>query len=482
MEEATPLRVIQAVPTSAPQGDETHTDPGFRREAQPDLSATAATAPEPVGEAADFLSSLADHGARLPQLQHERRRVLGEIQVLRAEGRWEDILALFHPVEEKVPELTVLGLADGIRAEVAFALGHLNRFEEAIELYRACVEAEPTNFHFHAGLAYTAYNSLYAARAKQVILHPAERRARIELAHRHFSVARELRPEGVTNAYRQGMLFKQFQSRHDKALPLFETAVGNWRAYTDEQREARHQERKNHVKALYQLASCLLETGRARDALARLQECLAEDEVSGHLKPVHKFFALGKVHHALGDLAAALRALDAAAAHADPAEDDYVFELLARVHLAQGDLDRASQALGRIPPPRRRPYVRWTEADVLATRGDLDRACRILRETAERDRRGSHKALIRLARIEFRRHHYEQALKAARQASEFFRSHYQNAYFDGLFWEAAALLRLGRLSEARESAMELERLQPDYPNLGKLKRLLTANVPDLGAE
>jgi tetratricopeptide (TPR) repeat protein len=126
--------------------------------------------------------------------------------------------------------------------------------------------------------------------------------------------------------------------------------------------------------------------------------------------------------------------------------------------------------------------VRWTEADVLAAQGDLDRACRVLREAAERDRRGAHKALIRLARVEFRRHNYEQALKAARQAGEFFQSHYRNAYFDGLFWEAAALVRLARHGEAQARVAELERLQPDYPNLGKLKQLLEANLPEPGGD
>jgi tetratricopeptide (TPR) repeat protein len=378
------------------------------------------------------------------------------------------------PVEEKAPDLEAADLAHPLKAEVAFALGHLGRYEEAIALYSACVKAEPSNFHFHAGLAYAAYDSLYAAKTRKVTLHPAERRTRIDLAHRHFAAARDLRPEAVTNFYRQGMLFKQIQGKPDKGLPLFETAVRNWRLYSEEQKQARHQERKNYVKSLYQLASCLLDGGRPRLALEQIEACIREDEASMHLSVVHKTFALGKVHFALGDLDAARRALEAAAAQADPSENDYVFELLAQVHLARRDVERAWEAVNRVPPPRRRPYFRWTEADVLAARGDLEQACRVLRAAAGRDRRGSHKALVRLARIEFRRHRYSECLEAAGKAREFFQAQYQNPFYDGLFWTAAALLRLGRPGEARSHLAELESLKPDYPHLGRLRELIEA--------
>ncbi len=67
------------------------------------------------------------------------------------------------------------------------------------------------------------------------MLHPAERKARLELAHRHFAAAQALRPQQVTNYYRQGMLFKKLQGKWEEALPLFETAIRNWRAYSPEQ-------------------------------------------------------------------------------------------------------------------------------------------------------------------------------------------------------------------------------------------------------
>jgi len=425
----------------------------------------------------DYFDRLAEEGIAQDRLLHERKRILGEVKVLRDENRWEDILTLLHPVEEKAPELVAAGLDAPLLAEAAFSLDHLGRFDEALALGRRCVEMEPEDFHSHAGLAYTAYNSLYAAKTRRVMLHPAERKARIELAHTHFERARQLRPDGVTSPYRQGMLYKQIQNQKDRALPLFREAVKNWDAFPAEDQRKRHQERKNFIKSLYQLSSCLLDAGKPRAAMEALVRCLDEDASSQHLKMVHKHFALGKIHFHLGQLEQARDALDFAATFADPADDDYVFELLARVHLALRDPARAREAVDRVAPQRRRPYFRWTESDVLMAEGHPDRARRILIETAERDRRSRHKALLRLIRIDYRRGDFEACLRWARDAQAFFREQYGNCYADGLLWESAALLRLGCFEEAWAAAQRLEETHPRHPHLGRLKIALAEARP-----
>lgn len=435
----------------------------------------APAAPDAAGRPRDFLDGLAGLGLTRELLQRTAKRHLVELRELRAENRWEDILALFHPLEEKAPELAASELSAPLRAELAFALGHLARYDEAIALYQQCLERQPDNFHYHAGLAYTAYDSLYAAKGRRIVMHPAERKARIELAHRHFQAAQALRPEGVTNYYRQGMLFKQVQNKKEQARPLFEQAVRNWSAYTEEERRERHQERKNYIKALFNLASCELDEGLPQKALRDLRRCIAEDQDPGFITLIHKHFALGKVCYHLGHLDEALQALTVAAAEASPEEDDYVFELMARVHLLRGDTAAAWQTVNRIPPRRRRPYVRWTEAEVLAARGEWQRAAKVLMEAAENDRRGAHKALLQLARLEFRQARFEQALQAALRAGQFFQQHYQNPCLDALFWQAAALFRLNRVAEAQAAADTLRQLQPHYPNLGKLRQLLAHN-------
>ncbi len=417
-----------------------------------------------------FLDQLATQEVSAQELQKAFGRLWAEIETLRAEARWQELVDLLHPADQRFPELVEAGLGPALWGETVFALCHLKRYDAALDLARRCVRECPEDYHAHARLAYAAYDSLYAAKNREVLLHPEERKARIELAHKHFAKAQALRPDNVTQFYRQGMLYKAVQAKPERALPLFRSAVKNWEALDNEQKKARHQERKNYVKALYQWASCLLALGNAKEALAVLTRCLEEDASSEHFSVVHKYFALGKVHHALGNLEEADKALNFAAIQADPGDHDYVFELRARVALAQRRFEEAEKALGRIPPHRRRPYVLWTEADVLAARGRLDQAKGVLKKAAEKDRRGRHKALVRLAKIAFRENAFEKCLQYAREASDFCRQTYQNPHDEALFWEAAANFRLARHKEAWEVAKGLEAFRPHYPHLGELKK------------
>ena len=223
-------------------------------------------------------------------------RILAEVDELMRENRWEDIIALVHPAEEKVPELFPHGLEVRVREKAAFALGQIGQFDQAITELEESLKKEPDSFHLHSALAYTAYNSLFAAQRRTVFLSGKARADRVELAHRHFEAAQTLRPEGVTNFYRRGMLFRKIENKTSRALPFFEKAVSNWDAYTAEQQTLRSQERKNFIKALYQSASSLLELDKPRQALVQLRRCLSEDEQSNVLSMVFKYFALGKIH------------------------------------------------------------------------------------------------------------------------------------------------------------------------------------------
>lgn len=444
---------------------------------EPEAAADAATVVVGTDQAdGDFLDALAVPGVDRERLRLEQKRVLSEIDELRGRNQWQEIVALLHPLEAKAAELDAAGLATPVRCELAFALSRLNRYDEAIALYQAVIERQPDDFRAHSGLGYTAYDSLYAAKGRRIMLHPSQRKARIELAHRHFAAAQALRPDGVTNYYRQGMLFKQIQGKKDLALPLFETAVRNWDHLSEEQRKARHQQRKNFVKALYQLASCLLDQGRSRRALTLVERCIREDEASRVLSTIHKFFALGKVQLALGRLDEAVRALEMAAVEADPNDADYVFELWARVRLLRGQAAEARAVIERIPARRRRPYVLWTLADILVAEQQPRRAQAVLEEAAGKDRLGRHKALMRLARLEFRQARYQEALDHTEAAAAFFLERYQNRFHEALFWQAAILCRLGRDREARAAALELRQLWPTYPNLAKLLELTGADA------
>ena len=75
------------------------------------------------------------------------RLVLSEIELMTRDKQWADILAAFHPVTDKLPEVTDHRLDVRVREKIAFALGHLGKFDEAIAELEVCVQREPDNFH-----------------------------------------------------------------------------------------------------------------------------------------------------------------------------------------------------------------------------------------------------------------------------------------------------------------------------------------------
>jgi len=402
------------------------------------------------------------------------RRVLADIEELIRENRWPDAVSLYYPVDEKLPELAGYGLDREVREKMAFVLGRLKRYDDAIRELEICIKADPERFLTRSALAYSAYESLYALKNREIVMSPEQKAARIDLAHENFQKAQALRPDGVTNYYRQGMLFRQIQGKTDPAAPLFQKAVENWHALSNEERETRHQERKNYIKALYQLAGCRMEADDPGGALEAIRECLAADETSNHVSLVHKYFALGKIQFSGGNFSQARDALMFAAQSGRSGKQgiDYVYELLARTYLGMGSPRRAMDAVNQEPERRRRPYYRWTEADVHAALGNLDKACEVLVKSQERDNRSKHKALVKLARIEYLRSNFEAALGHCDAADRFFREKWKNPCLEALFWGALSARRAGRQARAGELLKTLEAHAPYYPKLSQLGKTI----------
>lgn len=416
----------------------------------------------------EFLSAETIVQARRGAAERSQRLALAEIEEMVRENRWQDILAAFFPVQEKLPELADEGLDLAVRERIAFALGQVGRFDEAIAELQLCVGRDPENFRAHSSLAYTAYNSLYAAKNRQILLAGRHRAERIRLAHQHFQAAQALRPDGVTAFYREGMLWKQIEGKADKALPLFQKAVANWEGLDEEERERRHQERKNYVKALYQLASTLCAVERPKAALPVLKKCIAEDEQSSHLSLLHKHFALGKVYFLLNRLEEARDALQFALRCRTEGPVDFVHELLGRVFLGLNEPAKALETVRQVPERNRRPYVRWTEADALCSLKRWNEAREVLRRALERDGRSRHKTLIRLCRIEYLLGETAKAFDHAAEADRFFREQWGNPCADALFWMAACALKAGDRDKARSLAEELQAFRPGYEKLDLL--------------
>lgn len=421
----------------------------------------------------DMLLKMAEETGLQERMDLVLKTHRAEIQFLRSQCRWQEILDLYHPLEEKEPELVALGCDLELRSEVAFSLGLTGRYDEAVTVYESLTERDPADFHAHVGVAFNAYRILLAAKNRERILPPAEKKTVTRKAEHHYTRAEALRPDRVTAYYRHGMLLKGIQQDFAQAIPLFEKAIDNWSAYGPELQTQRHHERRAFIKSLYTLASCLLETGQAKAALKTLETCLDEDQGKDHVKPLFKCFALGKVLFHLGRLPEARKALEEADAASDGLENDFVLELLARVHLSMGDPTLGLTVLERIPNNRRRPFVRWTEADLLVRAGKVEEAKTVLQRSADKDRRSKHRSLVRLAKISYREARFDACIKAAGEATAFHRETFGTPDCDGLLWEAAGELRIGNTGRARELADEISAFRPRYQHLHRLRDALT---------
>ncbi len=417
----------------------------------------------------EFMQALASSPWMSRQAERECRRVLAEISELQSENRWDDINALFHPLEEKLPELCAAGMDSDIRQEVAFSLGRAGRHQDAMKCIMPLVKREPENVMAHYTLAYTALDLLYSARTRRELLTPSRKREMIELAHRHFAMAQELRPDSVTFFYREAMLFKEIEDRHRKAVPLFSRAIANWDRLSDKEKKQRHQQRPKFIRSLYHMASSLLKLGMPARSLEVLERLMEEDRDRNHVSPVFRHFAMGKVLHALGRPAEALDHLETSAFRAEKHEPvEYVHELAARCCLMMGDTDRAIACIEKVSPKRRRPYIKWTHSDVLVAAGRSDEALKIMENTADRDRRTGHVARIRAARIHYSEGRMEEALRHASEAADFCEQTFGNPSNEALFWKASALVGLSSTAEALEILEDLSARHFRYPGMDRL--------------
>ena len=259
-----------------------------------------------------------------------------------------------------------------------------------------------------------------------------------------------------------------------KPSPCFKRAVANWDKLTEEQKQARHQERKNFIKALYQTAGCLLHSGAAKQALKAIKRCIPIDEKSNYISLVYKYFALGKIHFEMNHFQEARDSLLFASKCKINENDDFVYELLGRTYLALGNPSRALEIINKVPEKKRRAYYRWTEADILCAMKDFDRARSVLLQSQERDNRSRHKALVRLAKIDYATGNFAETMKHAADAGRFFQDKWGNRYYEAIFWEALGAYRSGNYNKAMELATELEAHNPRYPKLEMLMERLKA--------
>ena len=420
-----------------------------------------------------FLFGQSDFTRRATGLDRELGRVLGEIKELQAENRWPDIVTLFWPIEEKLAEFVEAGLDEEIRLKLSFALCRLGKNEQAIDCLLPLVAKNSQRYLAHYSIGYAVLDLFFRARTERRIIPVKKRVELLKLAHHHFDRARGSKPDSVTFCYRQAVLYKEIEDKPKQAAPLFQQAIENWRRLTEDERQRFHQQRPKYIKSTYHLASCLLTLGQPKKSYTLLTNLLQEDSASNYMHPLFKHFAVGKVLYALGRYKEGIDHLVTAIHRAERGQaTDFVHELAARCELALQRPHQALRQIDRIEPHRRRPYVRWTEADTLVALDRIDDAIALLERCAELDKRARHVALIKLCRMRLQRNEMDQALAAAREAVSFCLDLYGNASHEARFWEAVCLHRLGRNREALPIIEELQDCRYTAADLVRLSALV----------
>ncbi|MGM0609312.1 MAG: tetratricopeptide repeat protein [Candidatus Muiribacteriota bacterium] len=391
-------------------------------------------------------------------------RVSGEISELSSQNKWIEIIDLFYPVEEKLPELNKTEFEADIRSKLSFALNQLNRFDEAVKELKTALNYQPDRFIFHHNLGYTAYNSLYSAKNREIFLRGNHKKERIELARKHFEAAAALRPDTVTNFYRLGMLVKEIENKPDKSVCFFNNAIKNWENLSNEEKEKRHQEKKNYIKALYQLGSALLKSGKTNESLNLLEKCIKNDQESNYLYVQNKYFALGKVYFAKSDYKKASEHLEAALEYS-PKKEDFIIELLARTYLYSEQYEKGLKIISKIKSKYMKPYCRWTKADILTSMKRLNEAEELLKQNITYDIKSKHKTLLKLSKISYLKGDYKTSLHFADQAFEFAENKWQSTNSEALYLKAVCFIKLGQTEKALDAVVQLKKFHPGYPGL-----------------
>jgi tetratricopeptide (TPR) repeat protein len=398
--------------------------------------------------------------------------ILSQTREYFKEKKWDDIIALFYPLSEKAPEACGSAHEVSIRANIGFALNQKGRYDDALSEMRWCVEQEPDNFMLTSSLAYTAYDSLFAVNKREIFLHGKHKKERIDLAVKYMEISRNLKPESIANFYRHGVLLSEIERKPDKALPFFIQAIQLWEEKTTEQMETLKQEKRHYVKSLYHGSRCLFEKNHLCKAFEMITKCLEYDSQIDHIEPVFKYFLKGKILFFMRKHEEAKAALEASFTFRGDEPADYVIELQARNYLVLNDYETALSIIRKIPGNRKRPYCRWTEADILCAMERFKEAETVLSDGLDRDKKSKHKTLVRLSKISYLYQRYDDAAKLAREAKKFFQETWGKSFSDGIFWEALSLLRAGDKKRAMALSKDLEAVSPWYPPLLRLKQLL----------
>ncbi|PIX20796.1 MAG: hypothetical protein COZ70_01725 [Deltaproteobacteria bacterium CG_4_8_14_3_um_filter_51_11] len=127
-------------------------------ESKPSLNPPGIGISAPAQKEAITLEEIAGNSDLQAQIELRLKSMISELGLLKAENRWQEIIDLFHPLEDKEPEIVKFCLGLDLRGEIAFCLSQIKRFDDAIRQYEICLSQAPESFRLHSALGFTFYS------------------------------------------------------------------------------------------------------------------------------------------------------------------------------------------------------------------------------------------------------------------------------------------------------------------------------------
>lgn len=246
---------------------------------------------------------------------------------------WAGVISVLEQARQQFPQDT------NLLGELAFSYSQVNRYPDAIAIYKALCESQPEMARWFYGLGYQYYAQQQYAQAVT-----------------HFDEALKVNPDYIVVLYRKGYALSQLK-KTGAALTSLEKCRTVFNALPSG--ETKDRERKHYADACFQQGKIFGKVGNHRLAEERLLEAvkLMPNDPNAHYNLAKVYIALERFEEAIVHLEEAQR-LSSQSQH-------YILDYLGRAYTGMGQYKRALEIYETMPPHiQKRAYILRNMAEV----------------------------------------------------------------------------------------------------------------------
>ncbi len=320
---------------------------------------------------------------------------------------------------------------------LGFAYSQLNQNDKARYCYKRWLELEPNSARPLYCIGYLEYWD-----------------KRWTAALEWFDQALEIDPRYLVCLYRKGVALLQ-QFKYKQAKDVLKEAVQVWLHHADADWQKRN--RKYFYRSVFYLGKAYFGIHSYKNAVRCFRKVLDEDEYA-YIDEVFKKYNLAKAYFAAGEYDRAGDLLQPLMQAADAKA--WVFDLQGRIFVAVKSADEALKVFGRALHISRFSYIYQGRAQAWLLKGAVNRAVSDLHDALRRDRKGKHKILLQLARIEMDRDRLQDAENYIRRAIDFKKKIYDADYAEAHLALAELYRRKGDTEQAKKETQTAYSISP----------------------